>query len=78
MTQQSEEEYENRSGLRALIAVARDHPFLAGTLGVMMGIGSIAAWSLMPEEISSLRRVLGGALLGLVSWLLVMMGRLLD
>ena len=78
MTQQSEDEYEQRSGLKTLIAVARDHPFLTGTLGALMAIGSVLAWFLMPEEMSSLRRLLGGALLGLVSWLLVMMGRLLD
>ena len=78
MTKTPEEEYEKRSGLRTLVAVARDHPFLTGTLGVLMAIGSIAAWFWMPEDIASFRRILGGALLGLISWLLVMMGRLLD
>jgi len=78
MTQEPEDEYARRSGLRTLIAIARDHPLLVGTLGLLMAAGSIAAWFLMPEEISSIRRILGGALLGMVSWLLVMMGRLLD
>lgn len=78
MTQGSDDEHRERSGVETLIAVARDHPFLAGTLGVLMATGSVLAWFLMPEEMSSLRRLLGGALLGLVSWLLVMMGRLLD
>ena len=41
-------------------------------------IWTLLAWFFLPTDISEFRRVLGGALLGLLSWLLVMMGRLLD
>ena len=40
--------------------------------------GTILAGALIPESISLPRRLLGGAILGGLSWLLVMVGRLID
>jgi len=68
----------DRSVASTLIAVARAHPGLTAALVGCMVAGSLLAWFFLPTDISEFRRVLGGALLGLLSWLLVMMGRLLD
>jgi hypothetical protein len=43
----------------------------------MLGGATLCAVAL-PESISLPRRILGGLLVGGLSWLLVMMGRLLD
>ncbi len=59
-------------------AVAREHPFLTLVLALCMTAGAALAWAFLPTEISTLRRIVGGAMLGLLSWLLVMMGRMLD
>ena len=78
MTNKTRKDERGRSGTSTLMAVARAHPVLtAALLGCMMA-GSFLAWFFLPAEISDLRRILGGALLGLLSWLLAMMGRLLD
>jgi hypothetical protein len=78
MAKNTQQEGASRSGFSTLIDVARAHPGLTGALACSMVIGSCLAWFFMPTDISDLRRILGGALLGLLSWLLVMMGRLLD
>ena len=78
MKKTSEHETKSRSGVAALTALAQDHPFLTGTLVLLMLAGAILAWLFLPEDISGLRRIAGGALLGGLSWLLVMMGRMLD
>ncbi|MEE3325798.1 MAG: hypothetical protein VX252_00515 [Myxococcota bacterium] len=72
------EEKKKESPLATWIGVARDHPLLSAALMACTVIGALAAWSLLPQEISALRRLVGGALLGVLSWLIVMMGRMLD
>lgn len=78
MKNRPDHESEARSGLGTLTEVAREHPFLTGALVVLMVLGGILAWMFGPEDISGLRRIAGGALLGGLSWLVVMMGRMLD
>lgn len=73
-----EHEETERSGAATLIAVARDHPVLTGTLFLLMVVGATLSWLFLPGDLSGFRRIAGGALLGGLSWLLVMMGRLLD
>ena len=78
MKKTEHDDAQNRSGVAALTALAQDHPLLTGALVLLMLAGSALAWLLLPEDISSFRRIVGGALLGGLSWLLVMMGRMLD
>ena len=71
-------ETERASGPRAWIAESKDHPLATAALVFCILGGAILAGTLMPESISWPRRVLGGAILGGLSWLLVMVGRLID
>ena len=73
-----EAETKRASGPRAWIAESKDHPAATAALVFCILGGTILAGSLMPESISLPRRVLGGAILGGLSWLLVMVGRLID
>lgn len=58
--------------------IALDHPLLSAILILCMIAGALLAWAFLPTELSTIRRLIGGALLGLLSWLIVMMGRMLD
>jgi len=62
----------------ALLESIQRHPLRA--IGLISGAvaGSALAYFLLPEEISSLRRVLGGGLLGGLSWFIVSFGSLID
>ena len=81
MTDEDLEGPKKTSGQRALVSwarVAREHPWLVTALAACMVAGSLLAWHFLPHEISAPRRILGGALLGFLSYLVVMMGRMLD
>lgn len=56
----------------------RRHPIATATLGASILLGALGCAVFLPESISMPRRITGGLLLGGLSWLLVMMGRLLD
>ena len=75
-----EEEGETKrpAGPRAWIAESKDHPAATAALVFCIAGGTILAGALIPESISLPRRLLGGAILGGLSWLLVMVGRLID
>lgn len=62
--------------MRSLLDSAARHPIATATLIASAAGGSLLAVALIPaDELSLLRRALGGALLGGLSWLLVMVGR---
>ena len=52
-------------------------PVATGSLFVFVVAGAMAAWLLF-EEVSLARRVLGGALLGFVGWLVLHFRRLFE
>ncbi|MBW2231653.1 MAG: hypothetical protein JRH17_14805 [Deltaproteobacteria bacterium] len=62
----------------SLLDRARRHPIATSTLIASGLVGAVICVVYLPESISLARRVVGGLLVGGLSWLLVMMGRLLD
>ena len=60
------------------VRIVTDHPVLSAALVSCMLSGAVLAWAFLPVEIETYKRLAGGALLGLLSWLMVMMGRMLD
>ena len=73
-----EVETKRPSGPRAWIAESKDHPAATAALVFCIIGGAILSGALMPESISMPRRIVRGAILGGLSWLLVMVGRLID
>ena len=57
---------------------AKAHPGASAALVACIVLGALLAGFWMPESISLPRRVIGGGLMGGLSWLLVMVGRLID
>ena len=57
---------------------ACSHPARSTTFIACMGVGIVLSLAFLPDDLSLARKILGGALLGGLSWLLPMMGRLLD
>ena len=76
----SKEEQQNgrSSGPRSWLAESKDHPVATSVLVLCMVGGAILAGLLMPESISPPRRIIGGGIMGGLSWLLVMFGRVLE
>ncbi|MDG2049874.1 MAG: hypothetical protein P8M78_06905 [Myxococcota bacterium] len=76
----STEKHQNErpSGPRAWLAESKDHPVATTALVLCIVAGAILAGVFMPESISPPRRVIGGGIMGGLSWLLVMVGRLID
>jgi hypothetical protein len=62
----------------SLIERARRHPIATSTLAASILLGGVICALFLPESISLPRRISGGLLLGGLSWLLVMMGRILG
>ena len=61
-----------------LVEVVRDQPVATGTLLASVLAGAIAGFVYLPADVfSPARRVVGGALIGGLSWLLVMVGRII-
>jgi hypothetical protein len=61
-----------------LLESARAHPIATGSLAVCIVLGAVLGLEFLPESLSPTRRFLGGGLSGGGSWLLVMVGRILD
>jgi len=62
----------------SLFAEARRHPVPTIALVLCIVAGAVLCGLFMPESISLPRRVAGGAVMGGMSWLLVMVGRLIG
>ncbi len=61
-----------------LLATARAHPGMTATLVLSVVIGAYAGFEVIPaESYAPARRIVGGGLLGGLSWLLVMVGRII-
>lgn len=62
----------------SLVTEAMRHP--AATIALVLCIlgGAVLSGLFMPESITLPRRVVGGAVMGGLSWLLVMVGRLIG
>lgn len=76
--QDSAETTDRESGTKSLLAEAAEHPGATAALVVCIVGGAALAGLYMPESTSLPRRVTGGAVMGGMSWLLVMVGRLLG
>ena len=61
----------------AILEYVRESPIASGFLVVSILAGAILGYQFL-EEISKPRRILGGALAGFGSWLLVMVGRIIG
>ncbi len=70
-------EADERGG-ESLFAEAMRHRLATAALLLCIVAGAAIGGLYVPESIGLPRRVLGGALLGGVSWLLVMMGRIIG
>ena len=57
---------------------ARQHPVATGALALCIVAGAVLCGLYLPESISLPRRVAGGAVMGGMSWLLVMVGRIIG
>ena len=67
-----------REEAEGLLATIRSQPLRAGTLALCVIAGATLGLLYIPEEALSVpRRLFGGALLGGLSWLLVMVGRVI-
>ena len=60
-----------------LVAAAKQHPIATGTLVASVIIGAVLGYVYLGEDFGTTRRILGGALAGGGSWLLVMVGRII-
>jgi hypothetical protein len=61
-----------------LVALVRNNPITAATLLASVCLGGVLGSMYLPAETySPLRRAVGGGLLGGLSWLLVMVGRII-
>jgi len=60
-------------GVRGTIAA---HPLASAAFAGCVILGAVLAYSFLGEDFSVIRRIVGGALLGGLGWLLVMVGRL--
>ena len=56
---------------------ARESPLATAALALSIIAGAIIGYAFIGEDLSATRRVLGGALAGGGSWLLVMFGRVI-
>ena len=56
----------------------RNHPLRALLLAACVAAGALIGAHYLPEELSTPRRVLGGALLGGLSWLIPSFGRIIG
>jgi hypothetical protein len=61
----------------SLMASARRHPIATGTLAASILVGALLGHLFLGEDFSVTRRILGGAVAGGGSWLLVMVGRII-
>jgi hypothetical protein len=57
---------------------ARQHPAATAALAVCVVAGAALCALYLPESISLPRRIGGGAVMGGMSWLLVMVGRIIG
>jgi hypothetical protein len=62
----------------SLLEEARRHPGATLAFGLCVVAGVVLGGWLLPESISLPRRLAGGAIMGGLSWLLVMVGRLIG
>lgn len=69
---------ENERGVESLLDEAMQHRLATAALLLCIVAGAAIGGLYLPESIGLLRRVLGGALMGGVSWLLVMVGRIIG
>jgi hypothetical protein len=69
---------ESERNAESLFDEAMQHPLATAALVLCIIAGAAIGSLFLPESIGLLRRVLGGGLMGGVSWLLVMMGRLIG
>jgi len=60
-----------------LLDFARESPLATAALALSIVAGAIIGYAFIGEELSLTRRILGGALAGGGSWLLVMFGRVI-
>jgi hypothetical protein len=62
----------------SLVRIMRRHPLHVALLGACVLSGALIGAHFLPEELSMPRKVLGGALLGGLSWLIPSFGRIID
>jgi len=65
-------------GAFSLLTEARRHPGATLALALCIVAGMILCAFLLPESISLPRRIAGGAVMGGMSWLIVMVGRIIG
>lgn len=65
-------------GAFSLFTEARRHPGATVALALCILAGAVLAALMLPESISLPRRIVGGAVMGGLSWLLVMVGRIIG
>ncbi len=63
---------------RRLVEHVRTHPVLSGFFVVCLGVGVFAAFALLPEDWSGLRRSAAGLVGGAGVWLLITAPRLVG
>ncbi len=61
-----------------IVETLRRHPLHASLLAACIVAGALIGAYFLPEELSTLRRILGGALLGGLSWLIPSFGRIIG
>jgi len=69
---------EGREGAVSILAEARRHPGATIALALCIVAGMALSGLFMPESISLARRVAGGAVMGGLAWLTVMIGRVIG
>ena len=62
----------------SLLAEVLRHPLPSLLFVCCVLLGAVLATFYLPEDIALARRVVGGAILGGLSWLLVMVGRIIG
>jgi hypothetical protein len=68
---------EATSEQEGLMASAARHPIATGTLAASLLTGALLGYLFLDDDFSATRRILGGAVAGGGSWLLVMVGRII-
>ncbi len=76
MSEESDTDTDSESS--SLRSMVKEQPLAAASLIVSMLAGILAAYMLLGDDWAHWRRITGGALAGSGSWLLVMVGRLID
>jgi hypothetical protein len=69
---------EAADGAGSLMDYANENPLATAALGLCVVAGAVSGYVLIEGDLSATRRILGGALAGAGSWLLVMVGRIIG